>query len=174
MKKTFFWLLALVPALISTKAQALDGFYVGASVGHVALNGNASSLFSNALGVGLDLSFRTNPILDVALRGHYSSHAGGASGLSLLGMTLSADFLLGNFNDIEFFLGGGPGFYQFGGATTNSRFGLHAEALGDLAVGENLRLGLAWRYHGVFEPGLGQGSYWTIMMRVGLTFPIGS
>ncbi len=174
MKKTFFWSLALIPALISSKAQAVDGFYVGASVGHVALTGGASSAFNNALGVGLDLSFRTNPILDVAVRAQYSSHAGGASGLSLLGTTLSADFLLGNFNDIEFFLGGGPGFYQFSGATKSSRFGLHAEAIGDLAVGENLRLGLAWRYHGVFDPGVGEGSYWTIMMRVGLTFPIGS
>lgn len=173
MKKTFFCLLALIPAVIPSKAQAVDGFYVGASVGHVALTGGAATSFNNALGVGLDLSFRTNPILDVALRAQYSSHAGG-TGLSLLGTTLSADFLVGNFNDIEFFLGGGPGFYQFSGATKNSRFGLHAEAIGDLAVGENIRLGLAWRYHGVFDPAVGEGSYWTIMMRVGVTFPIGS
>ncbi len=173
MKKTFFWTLALLPVLFSNQAKAVDGFYLGASFGHVALTGKAAQVYNNALGVGLDLSFRTNPILDVALRGQYSSHAG-AGGMSLLGTTLSADFLVGNFNDIEFFLGGGPGFYQFSGITKTSRFGLHAEAIGDLAVGENVRLGLAWRYHGVFDPGAGEGSYWTIMMRLGFTFPLGS
>ena len=169
------WVVLLGSALsaaVAKPAYALDSIYVGAQVGHVALTGGAG-VYSNSLGFGGEIAFRTNPILDVALRSQYSSHAGGA-GLGLWSNTLSADFLVGNFNDIEFFLGGGPGFYQFAQAAKASRFGLHAEAYGDLAVGKNLKLGLSWRYHGVFDPAAGEGSYWTIMMRAGFTFPMGS
>lgn len=153
----------LAAALVFSPALwAVDGYYVGGAFGHVG------APFGNSLGFGGELAFRTNAILDVSLRSQASQHPGS---VSLWATTMSADFLINNWNDIEIFLGGGPGFYQFNTAgTLTSRFGLHGEAYADLVVNDMLKLGLAFRYHGIFSPGPGEGSYYTVMMRVGLFF----
>jgi hypothetical protein len=168
MKNKLFFALAL---LFSAPAFSLESVYVGGQFGQVFLTGGATS-HANALGFGADLGFRTNPVLDVVFRTQFSSHTGGG-GLSLWANTLSADFLVSNFYDIEWFIGAGPGFYQFASTATSGRFGLHAETHADLAVTEMLKVGLGMRYHAVFSPAADEGSFFTVMMRLGFSFGTG-
>jgi hypothetical protein len=164
MKKTLFTLAFLV----CSKGFPLESIFLGAQFGQVLLTNGASS-FTNSLGYGLDLGFRTNPVLDVTLRSQLSSHSGG-NGLTLWSNTLSADYLVGTFYDIEVFLGGGPGVYQFASSPSTVLFGLHAEAYGDLIVNDSFKVGLGGRFHGILNTAASTGSYWTIMMRAGFSF----
>lgn len=166
MKNKLILALAL---LLPTTAFPLESVYLGGQFGQVFLGGGAAASHANALGYGVDLGFRTNPVLDVVLRTQLSSHTG-SGGLSLWANTLSADFLVTNFYDIELFIGAGPGFYQFASTTTASRFGLHAETHADLMVSDSFKVGLGFRYHAIFDPGPKEGSFFTILMRAGFTF----
>jgi len=152
--------------LSNAPANAVDAFYLGGQIGHVS---SPVDTFNNAIGFGIDIGVRTNPLLDLVLQTQRSSHAGGA-GISLLSTVVSADFHFWEFNDFEFSLGGGPGFYFINSTTTSSNFGLHVGSNVDVVVDDSLRVGLGLRYHGVFNSGAGR-SYWTAMMRVGYLFP---
>ncbi len=166
MKNKLILALAL---LLPSAAFPLESIYVGGQFGQVFLTGNASTAHTNALGYGLDLGFRTNPILDVVIRTQLSTHAGTTS-LTLWANTLSADFLVTNFYDVELFMGAGPGFYQFASTPTTALFGLHAETYGDLMVSDSFKVGLGFRYHLVFNAGAQEGNFFTVMMRTGFTF----
>ena len=147
-------------------ANAVDAFYVGGQVGHVS---SPVDTKSNAIGFGIDLGVRTNPLLDLVFQAQRSSHSGG-TGISLTSTVVSADFHFWEFNDFEFSLGGGPGFYFIGdSASTTSNFGLHVGSNVDVVVDDSVRVGLGLRYHGVFNSGAGR-SYWTAMMRIGYLF----
>ncbi len=165
-------LLLVIAFLLPAQALPLESIYVGGQLGFVGLTQQAPASTMNALGFGIDVGFRVNPVLDVSLRSGLSSHAGPTT-IGLWSNTVSADFMVGHFNDIQLFLGGGPGFYQFAAATTETKFGLHANAIADLVLGENLRLGLGGRFHGIFDPSVATPSYWTMMMRVGFSFNTG-
>lgn len=149
-------------------AFALDGFYLGAQIGHVALTGALRGPFTNAIGFGLDLGVPTGSYLDVVAHLNYSSH-GGAGGLKLFHPTLAAQFHA--IRNADFDLSGeiGPGFYFFSAATTETKFGINFGVNGDVLVQEALRLGIGWRYHTVFNATTGD-DFWTIMMRVGFNF----
>ncbi len=155
-------LLVLLGLVVPAAAFPLESVYVGAQVGQVTLS---NSTYTNSLGFGADLGFRTNPVLMVALRSQISMHS---PSMTLWSNTLSADVLIGNVYDIEFFLGGGPGFYNFSGAGHSLKFGLHGEFFGDLMVNDSIRVGLGFRYHGVFNPAVDEGNYWTVMARAGV------
>jgi hypothetical protein len=161
-------LLLLLGLIVPAAAFPLESVYIGGQVGQVFLSNNVGG-YNNAIGFAADLGFRTNPMLMVALRSQLSSHPG-AGGITLWANTLSADVLIGNIYDIEFFLGGGPGFYNFSGVGRSAKFGLHGEFFGDLMVNDTLRLGLGFRYHGVFSPAIDEGNFWTIMARAGFSF----
>ncbi len=154
----------LLPGL----AYPLESVYVGAEFGQVFLTSGAAAAHTNALGFGGEVGFRTNPVLYVTVRSQLSAHGGGA-GTSLWATSLSADVLVGNIYDIEVFLGGGPGFYQFSGTNRSPRFGLQGGLYGDLQVSEAIRLGLGFRFHGLFNPAVDEGSFWNIMMRFGFS-----
>jgi hypothetical protein len=164
--------LALGLLLFPTSAFPLESLFIGGQFGQVLLTGGAKTSFTDSLGFGVDLGFRTNPVLDLTLRSQLSSHTGG-SGLSLWSNTLSADYLVGNFYDIEVFVGGGPGLYQFASTPSTLLFGLHAELYGDLIVSDSFKIGLGGRFHGILNNSATTGSYWTIMMRAGCTFGLG-
>ncbi|MBY0370167.1 outer membrane beta-barrel protein [bacterium] len=164
MKKYLLAVCLLVPSL----AYPLEGVGVGGQFGYVGLT---NSTYPGALGFGGEITFRTNPVLDIALRSQWSQHAG-TPAMSIWANTISADLMIGRFNDFDVFLGGGPGFYQFAGAGTNGRFGLHGEIYSDLNVGDSLKLGLGWRFHGIFSPAGGESSFWTVMARVSFFFGI--
>lgn len=147
---------------------AVEGFYIGGQVGYLALTNSTTPTIGNALGFGVDLGFRTNPVLDLTFGSQLSAHSGG---LSLWANTVSASYMVGVVNDIEFFIGGGPGFYAFNNTgATEAKFGLHAGFHGDLVVSDAVKIGLGWRFHGIFGPAINQSSYWQIMMRVGFYF----
>jgi len=158
--------LAFLFTLATTPALAVDAFYLGGQVGHVA---SPVDVYSNAIGFGIDLGVRTNPLLDLVVQLQKSSHSGG-TGLGVTSGVLSADFHFWEFNDFEFSLGGGPGFYFIGDTTTQSHFGLHVGSNVDVVVDDSVRVGLGLRYHGVFNSAASR-TYWTAMMRIGYLFP---
>lgn len=166
---------ALVSTIFSVlpaqTAFALDGWYLGGQVGHIGLTSGGSSAYSNTIGFGLDLGVRTNAVLDLNLALQLSSHSGG-SGLTLISQAVSADLRLADVNDFEFFAGGGPGFYFLKpSGVTNSKFGLNFGLLGNVKIDENIRLGLNWKYHLLFD-NQGFGNYYTITMRFGYFFDL--
>lgn len=166
--------LALVLALVlfTPRAFPIDAFYIGGQVGHVGLTGDAAKTYSNTIGFGVDLGVRTNPLLDLVFQFQRSGHSGGGNGLTLYSQTIAADFHFWEFNDFEFTLGGGPGFYFFAtDPKTDTNFGLNVGTNVDVIVDEHVRVGLGWRFHGIFA-GTGSlgSSYWTAMMRVGYLF----
>lgn len=152
--------------------MAVEGFYLGGQIGHIGLTGKTSPTYNNTIGFGLDLGFRANPLLDIMFSSQYSSHSGGADGLSLYAETLAASFHILEANDFDWSLGAGPGFYFFKYAVkTESMFGLNMGTNVDVKAGDNLKLGLGLRYHLVFRKDADVGdNIWTIMMRVGYTF----
>lgn len=152
--------------------MALDGFYLGGEIGHVALTGKTAPTYSNTIGFGVDLGFRANPLLDIMFSSQYSSHSGGANGLSVYAETLAASFHFLEANDFDCSLGAGPGFYFFNySGKTDTMFGLNFGPNVDVKAGDNLRLGLGLRYHVVFSKDTDIGdNIWNIMMRVGYTF----
>ncbi|MBM4316214.1 MAG: porin family protein [Deltaproteobacteria bacterium] len=150
---------------------AVDGLYLGGQIGHVALTGSAAT-YNNTIGFAADLGFRANPLLDLMFSSQYSSHPGGANGLSVYTETITAQFHVLEANDFDWSLGAGPGFYFFKySLKTDTMFGLNFGSYLDVKVGDNLKLGLGIRYHKVFrkEGDLGD-NLWTLMMRVGYTF----
>jgi hypothetical protein len=160
MKKHFAVFFTLAGLAVSSNSTAIDGIYLGVQGGHVGVPG---PIYMSGLGAGADVGFVVSPVIDMVFRTQLSSHDGGG-GMTLWSNTISADFHLGNFYDVDIALGGGPGLYKYG---PSSLFGLHGELNTDVAFGNGLRAGLGWRYHGVFSPGAGQGSYWSVMARFG-------
>lgn len=160
----------ILGTVVTPPALGIDGFYIGGQLGHVGLTEPASRTFSNTIGIGVDLGVRTNPLLDLVLQLQRSGHSGGGTGLTLVSQTLSADFHFWEFNDFEFSLGGGPGFYFFNATNSDTNFGLHVGSNVDVVVDDHVRVGLGLRFHGVFANGGNASSYWTAMMRVGYLF----
>lgn len=152
-----------------SSASAMERIYVGGMLGQVDLHGNAGQRFSDALGFGGEVGVAANPLMDIILRLSSSSHSGGTNGMSLLVPTISADYGVFDANDFRLSLGGGPGLYIFNPGSSVVRFGLHAEAFADVMV-ENIRIGIGYRFHGVFDPGANEGNLSQILMRVGYTF----
>jgi len=174
MKRVLFWFSAFL-FLVSTQGYALDGIYVGGNIGHVGMSGRTAATFSNTIGFGVDLGLRANPVLDVTAAFQASSHSGGA-GMSLLNFMLTADYKFAEMNDFEFFLTGGPGFYFFKTvAATDSKFGLNIGTTGNVMVDENIRVGLNFRYHFIFNSaaGVSGDNYYSVMLRFGYFFPSG-
>ncbi len=153
-------------------AFPLDGFYLGGQIGHAALTGKTAPTYNNTIGFAIDLGFRTNPLLDVLFSSQYSSHIGGANGLSLYSETLGANFHIIDVNDFDVTLGAGPGFYFFKyDNKTDTLFGIQTGSNVDVKAGDNLRIGLGLRYHTLFRKDADIGdNFWTIMMRVGYQF----
>jgi opacity protein-like surface antigen len=164
--------LILVLGLWASSVFALDGFYLGGEIGHVALTGKTSPTYNNTIGFAVDLGFRANPLLDILFTSQYSSHSGGGNGLSVYAETLGAHFHLLEANDFDWSVSAGPGFYFFKYLSqTDTMFGLHVGSNIDVKAGDNLKLGLGIRYHKVFRKDSDVGdNLWTIMMRVGYTF----
>lgn len=158
--------------LLSSLARAIDGYYVGAQLGHVSgFEGSSAVSYNSAIGIGLDLGLRTNPVLDVVLQLQRSSHGGGAT---LYSQFISADFHFFEFNDIDFTLGAGPGFYFFAtSAKTDTNFGIHLGPNVDVMVDERVKIGVGGRWHSVFSGNSG-GAYWSVMARLGYLFPAGN
>jgi len=165
MNKFFFIILSMT----SLSVFAVDGYYLGLGTGHTALTGKASGGRSNSIGFNLEGSIRANPILDVALNVHYSPHGGG---LTIWGEFISANFHILEANDFDITIGAGPGFYTYKTADSETLFGLHAGVAGDLMLGDNLRLGLGARFHGVFSGRDTGDNFGTILARIGYFFPV--
>lgn len=148
----------------SREAGAIDGLYLGVQGGYVGLTDGGTS----GLGAGVDVGFAASPVVDLVFRSQFSKHD--PTSFTLWSNTMSADFHLGNFYDVDISLGGGPGLYKF---NVGARFGLHGELNTDVAFGEGFRAGLGWRYHGILGGrGSGEGSYWSVMARFGYLFTI--
>lgn len=143
-------------------AGAVEALYLGGQFGYGAYTASSSG----ALGFGGEIAVRTNPVLDLAFRSQFATHGG----VGVWANTIAADLLVGQFNDFEVFIGGGPGIYSFGG---NARFGLRGDLYSDLVVSDTLRLGLGWHFHGIFSPAVGESSFWTVMARIGFSFGMG-
>ncbi len=152
-------------------ALALDGFYVGAEVGsRFSFTGSTNITHGTAIGFGLDLGTRVNPMVDLILQSQMSSHS---KDVTLFSEVISADLHIFSLNDFEVSIGAGPGFYFFKTSlSTETDFGLNGGANIDLNIDDHLRAGISGRYHGVFSPTVG-GSLWSIMMRVGYFFSAG-
>src|SRR5688572_21352720 len=102
MKKLLLLLVVFVGLYFSALPKAFaaaEGFYLGGQVGHVGLTDGLRRSYNNAIGFGLDLGIRTNPMLDIIFSSQYSSHAGGGTGLKILSETLSANLHFFQVND---------------------------------------------------------------------------
>ncbi len=152
-----FFLFAAAPAL------AVDGVYLGGQVGAVGLNGGATN---TAIGFGVDLGLRANPLVDVIFHFQTSSH----SGLTIYAPHLSAEIHYADVNDFDFTIGVGPGLYFFKALNTDTNFGLNFGTAVDFKLDEAIRLGLGARYHLVFSPAVGSGNFWSFMFRAGYFF----
>ena len=163
-------IIGILLLLGSFSATGVESIYVGGAIGHVGLTGDASRFFTNGIGFGLDLGIRTNPLLQVDFSSQISPHGGD---LTLFSETFGANFHFYELSDIDLSAGGGPGFYFFKTAgTPNSYFGINIGGAADVVMAEAFRLGLGFRYHGLF--GNAPGSYWTVMMRFGYSFEVDS
>jgi hypothetical protein len=173
MKKLLFSLMLGLGVLMGAArpAMAVDGVYLGGELGFVGLTDNIGRTNNNGLGFGFNLGLRANPLLDIMAGFQRSTHSGqlaGVGDLTLYSTTLSAAFHFLQVDDFDLSLMGGPGFYFFNTAAGNAtKFGLHGGLAGDVVIEDALRVGIAWKYHGVFGTTTGGGSYWTVMMRVG-------
>lgn len=162
-------LMIAVTWLTLSQAVAEQNLYVGGLLGHTDLHGNAGSLYSDALGFGAEIGVAANPLMDIIFRLTSSSHRGGTDGLGVLIPSISADYAFFDANDFRLSAGGGPGIYVFSPGVSIVRFGLHAEAFADVMV-DDIRIGVGYRFHGVFDPGAHEGNISQILMRVGYTF----
>lgn len=164
--------LALATVLLALgaapRAVALEGFYLGGSVGYVGLTGNGK-IFDNGLGFGADIGAKVNSYVNLLYHFQYSSHKNFGD-LQNFANFLTADFQLVQMNDIFWSIGGGPGLYLLkAGGTTNTNFGLNASTDVGLNIDEKFRVGVGFRYHVIFSPTVGD-NYYTIMASVGYTF----
>ena len=66
--------LILLGLIWGSSLMAVDGFYLGGQIGHVGLTGKTAPTYNNTIGFGLDLGFRSNPLLDIMFSSQYSSH----------------------------------------------------------------------------------------------------
>ena len=151
--------------------MALDGVYLGAQVGQVGLTGPSQNASGNALGFGVDLGFKTGALWDLTFSSQMSSHTGGTQSLKLYSQTLGVGFHV-EVAEVDLSAGLGPGFYTFSRGTSNTYFGIHWDAAGDVVLSDNLRTGLGFRYHSLFGES-GADDYWSVMMRLGYIFEIG-
>ncbi len=158
--------LFLVLGLGTGALAAIEGVVLQANLGHVTLvGGNVTERYASALGFGFEAGIRANPLLDVQFGLRRSSH----SGLSILNPTMSAEFRVSQFYDIEMTAGAGPGFYVFdNGTESDSKFGIQFGGAVDVVVEEVLKFGIGVRYHSVFSPVVG-ASHWSVLMRIGYT-----
>ena len=161
-------------SLGASKASALEGFFLGAQLGHFSFTGESRGNFGNAIGFGVDLGFRTNGGVDLILGGQYSRHStiGIIPGdCDVLAVPLTAEFHLGRAADFDFTIGAGPGFYYVdaGGANT-AKFGINFGGAVDLLVDDNLKVGLGAKAHNIFSPTAAFSNYWTVTMRIGYLF----
>ena len=149
--------------------SAVDGLYLGAQVGQVGLTGTSQQVHNNAIGFGVDIGFRTLSSVEILFQSQMSSHS---NNLKLYSQTLGANIRL-EIPDFEILLGLGPGFYTFSRGVSNTHFGLHWDVAGDVVVSDSLRLGLGFRYHSLFGD-IGADDFWSVMMRFGYLFQVGS
>jgi len=164
------FLLAVMVVGFTKASYGVDAFYLGGDIGYVNLTGRTAALYNHTIGFGLDFGFRTGANVDLTLGLGASSHSG-SGGLTLFSPTLSADIMLAEINDFEFLVGGGPGFYFFKDlVTTESKFGLNFGGVGNVVL-DNIRIGLGYRYHMIFN-GTTSDNYWTLMMRFGYLFDL--
>lgn len=149
---------------------AIEAIVVGAQLGHFTLVGSkATDQYANALGFGIEAGIKANPLLDVQFGIRKSSH----SGLSILNPSMSAEFHVSQFYDIDMTVGVGPGFYLFdNGAQSETNFGVQFGGAVDVVVEESLKFGIGVRYHSVFSPNVG-ASHWSVLMRVGYALGLG-
>jgi hypothetical protein len=170
-KNILYGALFLIILLFGTHAKALEGLYLGAEVGNVGLTGDMKTFFNNALGFGVDLGLKTSSPIDVTLSFQTSSHSG-ITDLSLYAPFVSADIHVGQTSDLDFIVSVGPGFYTFkAGGVSSTKFGIQGGGAVDVLVDEKLKVGLGFRFHGVFGSDAGStGSYWTAMARLGYIF----
>jgi len=166
----WLWSLLTWAIVAPSKSSALEALYVGGQLGHVALSGDPAGVYSNSLGFGGDIGFRTNSYVDMVISLMTSSHAGPGD-LSILAPTLSADVHVGRAYDFDFTLGLGPGFYSFkSGGLSDTKFGLNFGGAVDVLVDDNIRVGLGSRYHLAMGSSGISGNFWTVTMRVGYLF----
>lgn len=170
----FLSLLILSALALPQVASALDGVYLGAQAGFVSPTGNGASAYKNAVGFGIDLGLRTNPILDLMLGFQYSAHSENVPGvgdLTSFRQSLTAEIHVARFNDFDVTLGGGPGFYIYkAGGTSDTKFGLNFGGAIDMLVNDTLNVGVGTRYHAVFGTTGTQGGFFTVQMRIGYLF----
>ena len=146
---------------------AVEAIVVNGSLGHVALVGQPAA-YENALGFGFEAGVKANSLLDVQFGLRQSSHS---VGLSILNPTLSAEFHVSQFYDVDMIVGCGPGFYQFSANNTSrTHFGVQFGGAVDVVVEDSLRFGVGVRYHSVFDASENAPSHWAVLMRVGYTF----
>jgi hypothetical protein len=173
MKRSFLYQSLVLVALAfgwSVPSKAIDSIYIGGKAGYMGLTGNFSNTYSNNLGYGLDLAFRTNGIIDLTLGFQTSSQIG----LNLYAGTLSADVHVGQISDFDFMLGAGPGAYVFtiAGNPNETKFGLNFGGAVDLVIEDHFRVGVGGRYHAIFGADNFTGSFYTIMARFGYQFDV--
>lgn len=167
MKSKITWFRAavlLVLAFVPAGVRGADSLYLGVAGGYVGVSGSA---YQSGLGFGADLGFGVNPLMDLVLRTQASSHDG-SGGATVWAHTMSADFHVGNLYDVDVAVGAGPGLYKF---ASSYRFGLHGELITDVVM-DSLRVGLAWRYHGLFSPASTESNIWSVMARFGVRLEI--
>lgn len=171
--KKFAWILLGLAALgvgSSPRAQALDGFYLGAEVGAVGPLGSSAG-YNSAFGGGIDLGFFANPIVELRLRGLYASMGGTAPAPSvrLLAGTLSGEFHVLDISDIELVLGAGPGFYSFDNGTGESLFGIQGGLELVMKLDEGIRIGFGFRLHAPLSAKIGS-TLFTALVGIGYQF----
>lgn len=151
-------------ALVAKPAKALEGFYLGGQLGHVAL-GTPSN--SSSLGFGVDLGFRTTSPVDLVISYFRVSDRG----LGIHMPTLSGEFHVGHAYDFDFTIGAGPGFYNYSViGVDETKFGLQFGGAVDFLIDEHFRVGLGTRYHLPFGNGVLSSNIWTVTMRAGYLF----
>ena len=167
--------LVVVSATLARPAAAVEGFFIGGKIGYVAPSSKAPATVDGALGFGVDLGTRVNSFVDLSYSGQYSSHKSGGSDLDIFANTLNVDFRLIDVNDFVITLGGGPGLYVFKaksvlGNASNTNFGLQGGAGAAIWVEEHLRIGVDFRYHGIFGTVKPVDGYFTVMAGIGYLF----
>ena len=158
---------------VCTGAKALDAFYLGGQFGYSKLSGDYSNGISDAIGFGADLGVRTNGIMDVMASFMTSSHSG-VQDLTTYRQTLSAEVHLAAPYDFDITVGAGPGIYIFkpGVGNSTTKFGANLGAAVDVVIDEHLRVGMGYRFHGIFGSDANAGSLWQVTMRVGYLFTL--
>jgi hypothetical protein len=165
MKKILF----LFIVLLQVRAWGIEGIYIGAEGGFQS--SPMLSATSSSLGFSGDIGFRVNSQLDVVLHSQLSNYS--PPNLNLLGQLVTANWIFSRLSDFEMAVGAGPGIYFFNSTPNSTKFGIHFEAHADILMGETIRMGVGAFWHGLLGPDVGQTSYFSVLARLGLFFPIG-